>query len=163
MDIVKINLNETVKFKLTDHGKDIYYHQYDELNELIKARGGKPLKPSMPRVDKDGYTKMQLWCFFELYGDHIGMTMPNVIEPLEILYTDSCKKDNGWISVEERLPEDGETVLTISSELEMEVYDYDSEWEGIFQKFNGSIKVFNITHWMPLPEAPKIEGGSNDT
>ena len=86
-----------------------------------------------------------------------------ILTEIEFAQTIDVIPEREWISVEERLPEDGETVLTISSELEMEVYDYDSEWEGIFQKFNGSIKVFNITHWMPLPEAPKIEGGSNDT
>ena len=76
---MKINLNDTVKFKLTDYGKDIYFHQYDELNELIKRNGGKPLEPKMPKVDDNGYTEMQLWHFIELYGKYIGMANPNVI------------------------------------------------------------------------------------
>lgn len=89
---MKINLNETVKFKLTDYGKDVYYHQYDKLNEMIRQRGGKPLKPKMPRVDAEGYTSMQLWAFMELYGDYMGVAMPNVIEPLEIIYAPPTKK-----------------------------------------------------------------------
>ena len=32
MNDIRINLNEAVKVKLTDLGKDIYYHQFDELN-----------------------------------------------------------------------------------------------------------------------------------
>jgi hypothetical protein len=32
MSEVIINLNEVVKVKLTDLGKDIYYHQFAELN-----------------------------------------------------------------------------------------------------------------------------------
>ena len=82
---MKLNLNEKVKFKLTDLGKDIYYHQYDDINSF---REGMPtlFDPEMPEVDENGYTEMQLWCFIELYGKHIGMGKPNVIEPLEIIF-----------------------------------------------------------------------------
>lgn len=80
---LRINLNEPVKVKLTDLGKDIYYHQYDRLNS---AFGKQICKPSMPEVDAYGYTTFQLWCFMELYGVHMGMILPNVIEPLEIVY-----------------------------------------------------------------------------
>ncbi len=83
---VRINLNEVVKFKLTDLGKDIFYHRYDKVNEWIRKRGGIPIQSFMPKVDEDGYTKMQLWGFIELYGEYIGMGKPNVIEPLEIIY-----------------------------------------------------------------------------
>ena len=83
---VKINLNEPVKFKLTDYGKDIYYHKFDELNELIKQCGGKPIEPTMPEVDEEGYTKMQLWYFMNIYGKHMEMGCKNVVEPLEIIY-----------------------------------------------------------------------------
>ena len=83
---VKINLNQWVKFKLTDYGKDIYFHQYDELNNHIKSKGHKPIEPSMPKVDKDGFSTMQLWCFMELYGKYMGMAKPNVIEPLNLIF-----------------------------------------------------------------------------
>lgn len=78
-----INLNEWVKVKLTDLGKEIYYHQYDELN---KVYGREMLKPSFPSEDEDGYTRFQLWKFIQLYGEHIGMGAPNVIDPIEIVY-----------------------------------------------------------------------------
>lgn len=83
MNEVRINLNEVIKVKLTDLGKDIYYHQYDELN---RRRGRIVCEPSFPKEDAEGYTKFQLWNFMELYGEHIGMAKPNVIEPLEIVY-----------------------------------------------------------------------------
>lgn len=83
---VKINLNERIKFKLTDYGKDIYYHQFDELNEFIKQHGGKPIEPTMPEVDEEGYTEMQLWCFMNIYGKHMEMGCNNVLESLEIIY-----------------------------------------------------------------------------
>lgn len=81
--MMRINLNDPVKVKLTDWGKEIYYHQYDRVNEAV---GREICKPSYPKEDENGYTEFQLWSFMELYGEHMGMTLPNVIEPLEILY-----------------------------------------------------------------------------
>ena len=86
--IAKINLNEMVKVKLTPLGAEIYYKQFDELN---KECGREICKPEMPKIDKDGYTEFQLWHFMELYGQHIGMCKPNVIEPLNIMYCGSGK------------------------------------------------------------------------
>ena len=80
---IRINLNEPIKVKLTDLGKEIYYHQYDRINQIV---GREACKPSFPKEDENGYTEFQLWCFMELYGEHMGMTLPNVIEPLEIVY-----------------------------------------------------------------------------
>ncbi len=78
-----INLNEPIKVKLTDWGKEIYYHKHDMVNQIA---GREICKPSFPKEDENGYTEFQLWCFIELYGTHMGMTLPNVIEPLEIVY-----------------------------------------------------------------------------
>jgi hypothetical protein len=80
---MRLNLNDTIKVKLTEHGKDIYYNQYDRTNAVL---GRELCKPSYPLVDDDGYTTFQLWRFMELYGDHMGMTLPNVIEPLDIVF-----------------------------------------------------------------------------
>lgn len=92
-ETAKINLNDTIKVKLTPLGAEIYYKQFDELN---KQRGREICKPQMPRIDKDGYTEFQLWNFMELYGQHIGMCKPNVIEPLDIVYcgNDKCHSDH---------------------------------------------------------------------
>ena len=81
--MIRINLNESVKVKLTDYGKDVYYHQYDELNRRV---GREICKPSFPKVDEEGYTSFQLWSFIELYGYYIGMCKKSVIKPLEIVY-----------------------------------------------------------------------------
>ena len=90
-NIQKINLNEIVKVKLTPYGAEIYYKQFDEVN---KQCGREICKPHMPRIDKDGYTEFQLWHFIELYGQHIGMCKPNVIEPLDIVYCKHNKEDD---------------------------------------------------------------------
>ena len=80
---IRINLNESIKVKLTDWGKEIYYHQYDRTNQIA---GREICKPRFPKEDENGYTEFQLWYFMELYGKHMGMTLPNIIEPLEIVY-----------------------------------------------------------------------------
>ena len=80
---IRINLNEPIKAKLTDWGKEVYYHQYDRTNQIA---GREICKPKFPKEDENGYTEFQLWCFIELYGMYMGMTLPNVIEPLEIVY-----------------------------------------------------------------------------
>lgn len=79
-----INFNDKIKVKLTDLGKDIFYHQYDwilEQNPKTRAY----IKPHYPKVDEEGYTTFLLWEFMQLYGKHIGMAAPNVILPLEII------------------------------------------------------------------------------
>lgn len=69
----KLNLNDHIKFKLNDRGKDIYYHRFDELNK----RAGKIVcEPRFPEVDENGFTEFQLWHFIEIYGPHIGMGRP---------------------------------------------------------------------------------------
>lgn len=80
---MRLNLNESVKVKLTDLGKDIYYHQYDRVNS---SYGKQICEPKMPKMDEDGYTSFQLWRFMELYGNYMGICKPNVIEPLEIVF-----------------------------------------------------------------------------
>ncbi len=87
---IQINLNEVVKFKLTDLGKDIFIHQYDEINSRIRELGGKPIQPALPKVDENGYTSMQLWNFMAIYGSYLGMGKPNVIEPLNLIYKPEC-------------------------------------------------------------------------
>lgn len=85
---MRINLNDWVKVKLTDYGKEIFNHRFDEVNRMIKEKGGKPLTPIPLKVDEDGYSSFQLWTFMEMYGEHIGMAKPNVIMPLDIIIED---------------------------------------------------------------------------
>ena len=80
---IRINLNEFIKVKLTDLGKDIYYHRYDVINKFAERE---VIKPKYPKEDENGYTKFQLWDFIALYGLYIDAAMPNVIQPLEIIY-----------------------------------------------------------------------------
>lgn len=80
--MVKINLKEKIKVKLTDYGKVVYYKRLEELNRKL----GSIFKLCLPKEDEEGYTTFQLWVFMETYGQYMNMTTPNVIEPLEIIY-----------------------------------------------------------------------------
>ena len=60
-----------------------------------------------------------------------------------------------WIPFDDIKPKDGQSVLGITTEGEMEVYQFDAEWKHCLCKYGGHVKTFNITHWMPLPEPPK--------
>ena len=84
----QLNLNCIIKVKLTDYGKDIFYHQYDELNKWVMARGGDPIKPRFPDVDSDGYSQFQLWYFMHVYRECMRLAAPEVIQPLNIYIND---------------------------------------------------------------------------
>lgn len=73
------NINNIIKVRLTDHGKDIFYHQHDEFNRRY-GNGKEIIKPHYPDVDEDGFTIFQLWHFMEIYGPYISITAPNFIE-----------------------------------------------------------------------------------
>jgi hypothetical protein len=61
---------------------------------------------------------------------------------------------NGWISIEDRLPELFENVLTIDSEGKIFInwLEEITENKSYFAYGGGS-----VTHWQPLPEPPKGE------
>lgn len=60
-----------------------------------------------------------------------------------------------WINFDKIKPADGQWVLSIDSEDKMETMYYDKNWSNCLCKYDGCLKTFNITHWMPLPEPPK--------
>ena len=74
------------------------------------------------------------------------------------------KIEGEWISVDERLPEESSyyyvktkagTLLSMYYSTKYNMFNvYD--WNSIAQSKAYNIKV---THWMPLPEAPKMKGG----
>lgn len=90
-----ININDKVKVKLTEHGKHIYKHQFDELNERIKRNGGKPIKLDLPEADADGYTTFQLWCLMEIFGPHMHMGRPIPFDTEIMIPTDGDPHDSG--------------------------------------------------------------------
>ena len=77
------------------------------------------------------------------------------------------RKQSGWISIDERLPteeeyrdEYGELIPILVTEKDTtDPYRalYDGKTWG-----DGLTAIPTITHWMPLPEPPKMKGGESD-
>ena len=61
----------------------------------------------------------------------------------------------GWISVEERLPEEDKDVLAYNGAY-MIIAAYATNPTKYWYTITGSV-TRTITHWMPLPEPPKEE------
>ena len=78
--------------------------------------------------------------------------------------TMSQVKQGEWISVDERLPDKRQEVLAYRGDFNgdmMNVYTYlgSANWEDDYG-YRGSTEHEGITHWMPLPEPPKMKGGA---
>ena len=72
------------------------------------------------------------------------------------LAIEALKKENGvtvqeWISVDDRLPEQGEKAICIDADGDMMIGKY-TEWGWMFPCY-----FEELTHWMPIPEPPKGE------
>lgn len=66
------------------------------------------------------------------------------------------RRSSGWISVKDRLPENKQIVLVITEFGEMAVCRTDINTHNyIFMLNDTSLQTKKVTHWMPLPEAPK--------
>lgn len=81
--------------------------------------------------------------------------MTTATKTSESLYNAGYHKQE-WISVEERLPEDDGFVLLCTSKGAIIKGHYEHKhgrWSGLNNRLN-------VTHWMPLPEAPKMKGGA---
>ena len=65
-----------------------------------------------------------------------------------------------WISVKDRLPEDGETVLVCGSRggVYTAVLNKPGKYKG-WHKLNSKSHYCDPTHWMPLPDAPQPPKG----
>jgi hypothetical protein len=85
----------------------------------------------------------------------------------ECIYNDGgYRKQSEWISVDERLPTEQKEFLAY--------YGFDNGDGDLGMMFTGVLTYFacdkrphfqhedlrlRVTHWMPLPEAPKMKGG----
>lgn len=69
-----------------------------------------------------------------------------------------------WISIADRLPDKGQEVLAYRGDFNgdmMNTYTYlgSGNWQDDYG-YRGSAEHDGITHWMPLPEPPKMKGGA---
>ena len=89
--ITVVNMNEYVEVFLTDLGKEIYYHQYDKINEY---HGKIVIKPHYPKLEENGRFRTQLWMLFETFGEHLKMSMESPFINNELFFENEDKEVN---------------------------------------------------------------------
>jgi hypothetical protein len=67
---------------------------------------------------------------------------------------DALEQDIGWISVKDRMPEEGVDVLVYLNRKDADV-DFVDKSGNFFYYDEGK-----VTHWRPLPEPPESEDGA---
>lgn len=67
--VVKINLNDKVRVKLTDHGRAV-----------CQKHWGEP-----PKEDADGWSTWQLWVLMQEFGQHMYLGCPSPFEDIEVI------------------------------------------------------------------------------
>ncbi len=78
---VTIDVNDYVKVKLNQMGKDIYFHRHDDIRkEYVEKNGYYPVcfQSDYPKTDENGYSSFPLWEFMKIYGDYmvLGKNLP---------------------------------------------------------------------------------------
>lgn len=82
-----------------------------------------------------------------------------ILETVEHEPTIEAEPDNGWISVDDRLPPYGERVLVVNEAYETErgytKYNYNCGVTVREPHLNFTFLGHKVTHWQPLPKPPK--------
>lgn len=92
---MKINLNNMVKFRLTQHGRDILSFKQYEYACQTSVLACNPerfiLDPNMYQyphvIEKDGYCYMQLWEFMHTFGEFMVLGVNDMcVEGNELIF-----------------------------------------------------------------------------
>lgn len=70
--------------------------------------------------------------------------------------------DDRWISVEERLPEEGGTYIITAKDGEREIISF-AKWQNRYKHFDmtGKRAYWRVIAWRPLPEPCRLERSEN--
>ena len=76
-NLLRLNLNSTIRFKLTDKGRELHKYDYDEFWSYHSNRPTSVVYRPLEE-DEEGYSKMQLWDFMNIFGKYIilGCELP---------------------------------------------------------------------------------------
>ena len=78
-------------------------------------------------------------------------------EAVDIVF-EALREQPRWISVEERLPEKDKDVMCYSNKNGGHMFFGYRGWISGEWMEGGSLHIGDVTHWMPLPDAPEVEG-----
>lgn len=82
-NVIRINLNDFVRFKLTDRGREIFQHHLDDALKYLPDVDRSKLEQA---TDFNGYKKMQLHRFMNIFGPYLMNGAPVPVENVEIIY-----------------------------------------------------------------------------
>lgn len=95
-------------------------------------------------------------------GDMVtsNIELEHVLFALNRLIDSQSSNKYNWISVDERLPEDGDKVLILipvvtDSNIENGVYIGNGNFYGAWCSSRGPDHCYKVSHWMPRPDSPK--------
>lgn len=119
------------------HDEDCHIHCYEE-NFSLATKG-----TIIDRLDSKKHKNDTLFMIRTLKREYGYKYQTNYMDTQD------------WFDFEKDKPDDGQWVLAIDSEWNYDTYYYDENWKNCLCKYGGNVKVFNITHWMSLPEPPE--------
>jgi hypothetical protein len=93
----------------------------------------------------------------EYYTDN-GECLISISDTIGIINQVEAEYNNGWIRVDDRLPEPYKCVLVLEENGEIHLCRYHNESKRFY--YDGSdwdIKLGCVTHWRELPQPPKGE------
>lgn len=79
----QVNLNDYVKFKLTDSGNKIIEKYRLKLSEMINQEVSRDV---VVKTDENGFEYMTLWEFMKVFGDHFHNGANPVVEDNNLLF-----------------------------------------------------------------------------
>ena len=82
MTLVRFNINDNVRVKLTPKGKAHYLHKHEE---MVGFTGQDPFPFEPKKEDKDGWSTWQLWDLMNTFGDEMRLGATACFEDNEIL------------------------------------------------------------------------------
>lgn len=68
---MKFNINDSVKVKLNDHGREILKQKHEMLFKVLGIPRYREFVP--PQEDEQGWSKWQLWDLMQTFGTHISL------------------------------------------------------------------------------------------
>lgn len=168
-----INLNQSCNVILTEHGAEVYNEYFRELHAICH-------QIELTNLKAEDELSLLLWELMSIFGQHLYNGAENCFANNDISFNDKVVKIpersreeikellanwkgtlvvgddislSPWISVKERLPDDGVLVI-VAYRVRLgeilyasDVFHIDYGWENSY--FN------KVVAWMPIPELPK--------
>lgn len=147
--------------KLESYKPDNIYAGYNSEREKRDQRVAEVLDSLKAEFESDyenGHTPMPKEWIVSLSQTQLEDIKRHVEKRVEKFWKDHMAYN--WIKCSDRMPEEDKKVLfvkkTWGKNKEIHIGNFDSKMKW-WQAGSGVIKNEYVTHWMPLPEPPKIE------